>query len=351
MSTTSEYWVGPVIGEGAFGQVLYGKHKGTGRAVALKVMEQVVLKKQPHVLPSVLTERRLLQLFQESNYVVNLWASFYDSQCVYLVLELAQGGDLQGFIELGLLWNDNDDNSSSNTKDRWHRSIPYYAWQLTQAIEFLHSKRVIHCDLKPANLLLCSTTSSTSATNGSTSTEGYRLQLADFASALELDTLQLFAVPRGTTDYSPPELLKAQSDLTVAVDYWSLGCILYAMFQQQSPFHNTTDTDAASEAWTVQRILDHAAGDDDEDDNNDHEDASLDWQGVPKEWRSTIQGLLQADPAKRTAAWKMLVQSTTLLQAEPPSDVLLPQPVWAQEVEEQATELKDGALGWGVFLL
>ena len=39
MSSAAEYWVGPTIGEGAFGHVVYAIHKATERKVAIKVME------------------------------------------------------------------------------------------------------------------------------------------------------------------------------------------------------------------------------------------------------------------------------------------------------------------------
>ena len=39
MPSAAEYWVGPTIGEGAFGHVVYAIHKATERKVAIKVME------------------------------------------------------------------------------------------------------------------------------------------------------------------------------------------------------------------------------------------------------------------------------------------------------------------------
>jgi serine/threonine protein kinase len=124
MSTASEYWVGPTIGEGSFAQVVYAQHKATGKRVAIKVVEQVFLKKHPPAMQGLLTERKLLkELSQQSPHVVNLWASFLDSQCVYLVMELAMGGDLAGLIQLGL--------SDESNHDKWHQSIPHYAWQLS----------------------------------------------------------------------------------------------------------------------------------------------------------------------------------------------------------------------------
>jgi serine/threonine protein kinase len=320
MSTTSEYWVGPTIGEGSFAQVVYAQHKTTGKRVAIKVVEQVFLKKHPPAMQGLLMERKLLKALssQQSPHVVNLWASFLDSQCVYLVMELAMGGDLAGLIQLG--------RSDEKNNDKWHQSIPYYASQLIQAVQFLHSQNIVHCDIKPHNILC---------------TDQGVLQLADFASAIEIEeeTIQQ-NVPRGTSEYSCLELIRAQSsDLTVAVDFWSLGCVFYAMFQGESPFH------AASESLSVQSIVDY------------EKNASIIEMNenvfLKKEWISTIHGLLQVDPSQRIQTWKNIVVMESLalrkMAADRPSDLILPKAQWRQQVD--AAELKDGAMGWGIFLL
>jgi 3-phosphoinositide dependent protein kinase-1 len=161
MSSTDEYLVGPTIGQGSFAHVVYAKHKRSEKKVAIKVLNQITLKRRPDVMQMVLTERNVLSQLSSSAYVVNLWASFLDSQCVYLVMELALGGDLQDLIQLGL-----DD--SGNHNDEWQASIPFYARQLIQAIQYIHSKKILHCDLKPQNILI---------------EESGKLKLADFGSA------------------------------------------------------------------------------------------------------------------------------------------------------------------------
>jgi serine/threonine protein kinase len=111
--------------------------------VANKVVEKLAC--TPAVLSGLWMERNSLQQFQSSQYAVNFWASFVDTKCVYLVLELADGGDLQGLIDYYGMEHINEHWTSS--------SIPYYVEQLVRAIRFLQSKRVIHWDLKRANVL------------------------------------------------------------------------------------------------------------------------------------------------------------------------------------------------------
>ena len=286
MSSAAEYWVGPTIGEGAFGHVVYAIHKATERKVAIKVMEVPTTTTSHHAREEhrrhlrhheehqlkqktaiILNERRILSLpgLKSSRWIVDLWAAFCgsssSSRYLYFVMELATGGDLAGLIRRGL------PSSSSSSKDHrfgsWQRSsVPWYASQLIEAVNFLHSRGILHCDLKPENVLLDATTG--------------HLLLADFGCAIDTKQLQqqqqqqqqqkqqrqppeepqasLF--PRGTALYASPEILRASPPcvLTVAVDYWSVGCILHAMLHGRSPF------DRGSEALTVRAIVSYAAG-------------------------------------------------------------------------------------------
>jgi serine/threonine protein kinase len=308
MSSTSEYLVGPTIGEGGFAHVVYAKHKKSGKRVAIKVMEQITLKRRPEIMQMVLTERAVLKQL-DSSYIVNLWASFYDSQCVYLVMELVVGGDLHGLIQHGL---------SMESKERWHSSIPFYCQQLIQAVKYIHSKKILHCDLKPQNILC-------DGQGG--------LKLADFATAMAMDMMHATLVPRGTSEYSCPELLRSELNLTAAVDFWSLGCIFYAMFQNESPFH------AESEALAVELVMEYT--------EKAAYFSQLTQINVSDEWSCIIDGLLQVRPTARTQAWNDIMSKA--IGWEKPNDLLKPKASWQEEV--QSANLKDGSLGWAVFEL
>jgi len=264
MSSAADYWVGPTIGEGAFGHVVYAVHKATERKVAIKVVEvstRAPSGRKRHEAQQktlmVLNERRVLTLpeLKSSEWIVDLLAAFIDdsgggNRCLYFVMELATGGDLRGLIRRSGLATTPDADESSST---WRRcSVPYYASQLIAAVGFLHSRGILHCDLKPENLLLDAATGN--------------LKLADFGSALDTNHRKddgrwqhRVLLPRGTANYSAPELLRSTepspaSALTAAADYWSVGCILHAMLNYgRSPF------DRGSEALTVRAVFDHVA--------------------------------------------------------------------------------------------
>lgn len=394
MSSAAEYWVGPTIGEGAFGHVVYAVHKATERKVAIKVIE-IPNKIEEHRLhhqnqlkqktAMILNERKILSLpdLKSSRWIVNLWAFFCDSSSIYFVLELATGGDLNGLIRSGL---------HSSDRCLWRRfSIPRYASQLISAVDFLHNKGIVHCDLQPGNVLL-------DGTSGN-------LKLADFGCAINRKKHnpehQQSSYPRGTSCFASPELIRAASPstITVAVDYWSIGCIIHAMWHGSSPF------DRSSEALTVAaifRYIDRRKSDifvQDEIDKSEYgvsngsktTYASLDrnnedniieddisrcpWnemtsteartdkrvQDVPDLLQVISQDLLAAIPEDRINTWTNKAIPFLVLYKRDidPSDdndgqpslvsknILLPVPSWSEDVAN--TMLRDGNLGWSVF--
>jgi serine/threonine protein kinase len=238
MASTSEYWVGDAIGEGSFGVVVYGRHKTSNLHVAIKCVDKASLKRQPVHAFATVKEQQILKRINgaasKNSFVVHLYASFHDKECVYIVMECCSGGTLQDL--LNHLSNTNGSGSSLNKIEL----VQYYGLQLTDGLSYLHETcQVIHCDLKPANVLL---------------TEKGRIKLADFGSAVDLYAARASTsstqhvssarpLLRGTAAYSAPDLnvtisaQDAQPPVSFSVDLWSAGCILFAMlFDQMSPF-------------------------------------------------------------------------------------------------------------------
>eukprot|EP00521_Asterionellopsis_glacialis_P015083 CAMPEP_0195293470 /NCGR_PEP_ID=MMETSP0707-20130614/12512_1 /TAXON_ID=33640 /ORGANISM="Asterionellopsis glacialis, Strain CCMP134" /LENGTH=381 /DNA_ID=CAMNT_0040354189 /DNA_START=233 /DNA_END=1375 /DNA_ORIENTATION=- len=240
MSTTSDYYVGKMIGEGSYGCVVHANHKETKRDVAIKVVDKLSLKKHPQVLQSILTEKKLLSML-DSRYVVKLLASFHDEECIYLVMECCIGGDLTHLIQqagIGTSAAATRRTDADTRRRQYYESIPQYSLQLVNALEYIHSQGICHGDLKPDNILV---------------TQHGCLQLADFGCALYLGSCSTGDEEQsstgtmilGTVDYASPEILKGNllcNNVTVGVDLWSFGCVLYAMWRGMSPFHADSDT-------------------------------------------------------------------------------------------------------------
>ena len=367
MAATGEYMVGATIGEGAFSQVFHAKHKGSGRDVAIKVIEKVALKKNPQV-ERVWRERNILQQLNGSKHVINLWASFHDAECCYFVMECCLGGDLNHVIQEAMKELSTSPLGSSSS---WYKSIPHYGLQIVKAIQYIHSYRIIHCDLKPENILC--------KPNG-------HIQLADFGCAVQLSDSIMEEQPgegqsasgpinqddkmalRGTADYACPELLNGTQErtLTFAVDMWSFGCILYALWYGQSPFH------ALSDFLAVEGIINYAAKSDtseacrmifpDLDSDLRQGSSSSPIEGSRSqthnptaEWKQLICSLLIANPAKRLGSTQESLAS--LLEAPVWKGVDLtqdpsfapPNPPWFRN--SMINPMRDGNQGWVAFLV
>ena len=93
--------------------------------------------------------------------------------------------------------------------------------QVLLAVNFLHKIGIMHRDLKPGNILMCSKESS-----------DLRIKLSDFGFSSFYDTQKTML---GTPLYMAPEIFKKKK-YTNKVDIWSIGVITYKLLTGKSPF-------------------------------------------------------------------------------------------------------------------
>ncbi|KAH9986829.1 kinase-like domain-containing protein [Russula compacta] len=116
--------------------------------------------------------------------------------------------------------------------------------ELILAMCELYNRRIVHCDLKPGNILI--------------SKKGH-LAIADFGISLVADSREddekefeecIFHAYGGTYAYQAPEMLisRCASDFTCAVDMWSLGVIMYEMYTGKRLF-SADDNEVRNEVW------------------------------------------------------------------------------------------------------
>jgi eukaryotic-like serine/threonine-protein kinase len=118
---------------------------------------------------------------------------------------------------------------SESLLDRLARRIGYrlgllYAEQLLSAVAFAHSKRIIHCDIKPENVVLLSED---------------RVALTDFGIAKVALRTQAMSSVAGTLGYMAPE--HAMGRPSYRSDVFSLGLVLWKLFSgklPEWPFHS-----------------------------------------------------------------------------------------------------------------
>ncbi|KAL8551687.1 hypothetical protein ACS0TY_000671 [Phlomoides rotata] len=217
-----------IYGVGSYSKVVRAKKKDTGNVYAMKIMDKKFITKE-NKTAYVKLERIVLDQLDHPG-VVRLFFTFQDSFSLYMALESCDGGELFDQItRKGRLSED---------------EARFYAAEVVDALEYIHSMGLIHRDIKPENLLL--------------TTDGH-IKIADFGSVKPMQGSRITVLPNaasddkactfvGTAAYVPPEVLNS-SPATFGNDLWALGCTLYQMLSGSSPFKDTSE-------WLIfQRII------------------------------------------------------------------------------------------------
>jgi serine/threonine protein kinase len=195
------------LGRGTYGVVEAYQVGKDGVLVAVKsVIDEYEL--TSGINGGLVVEMAFLSTLSHPN-VVRLLDAFVGRDGMSLVLQLADGGTLDGALAAY-----RDEERELSLVER--RSA---CFQLLRAVAYLHSRDVLHGDLKPSNVLV--------VRGGECGTDRYLLSdlgLASIARCSRRDAR--FASNAFSVWYRPVELLEG-GDYTVAGDSWALGCVLY----------------------------------------------------------------------------------------------------------------------------
>uniref|UniRef100_A0A8C4H849 protein kinase C n=1 Tax=Dicentrarchus labrax TaxID=13489 RepID=A0A8C4H849_DICLA len=201
-----------VLGSGQFGIVYGGKHRKSGRDVAIKIIDKLRFPtKQESQLRN---EVAILQSLHHPG-VVNLDCMFETPERVFVVMEKLHGDMLEMIL--------------SSEKGRLpERITKFMVTQILVALRHLHFKNIVHCDLKPENVLLASADSFP------------QVKLCDFGFARIIGEKSFRRSVVGTPAYLAPEVLRNKG-YNRSLDMWSVGVIIYVSLSGTFPFNEDED--------------------------------------------------------------------------------------------------------------
>lgn len=190
------------LGEGGSAQIFLGRHVYSGQKVAIKVPRPQVKN------ATVYNEARLLTRLRHA-HVINMRMCGVQKNQPFLVLDYAPYGTLR---------------QQYNTHRAFSLStVLHFVEQIASGLEYIHSKRLIHCDIKPENMLLL---------------KPEYLILSDFGIAVPEQSIFARRKPAGTIRYMAPEQLLGTP--CRASDQYALAVMVFEWLSGQPPFTGTS---------------------------------------------------------------------------------------------------------------
>ncbi|KAG0743273.1 hypothetical protein G6F57_001291 [Rhizopus arrhizus] len=219
-SRITEYEFLDKLGEGTFGEVHKARNKRTGEFVALK---RILMHNEKEGIPiTAMREIKILKQLRNKNIVPLVDIAVdrgnpakKEKGSIYMVFPYMDH-DLAGLL----------DNPSVRLSQP---QIKAYLKQLLEGTAYLHHNKILHRDMKAANLLI--------------DNEGV-LQIADFGLARGIEgENKEYTNCVVTRWYRPPELLLGERKYTTAIDMWGVGCVFGELLKSRPILQGQDDID------------------------------------------------------------------------------------------------------------
>ncbi|EAT38772.1 AAEL009360-PA [Aedes aegypti] len=201
-----DYEVYEILGKGGFASVYRARCLGSGTFVAIKMIDKKLM--QSSGMANRVRQEVSIHSQLKHPSILELYTFFEDASHVYLVLELAENGELQRYLR-----------ETKKTFNEYEAASVLK--QVVDGLLYLHSHHILHRDMSLANLLL---------------TKQMTVKISDFGLATQLTRPdEKHMTLCGTPNYISPEVASRASH-GLPADVWGLGCMLYTFLVGKPPF-------------------------------------------------------------------------------------------------------------------
>ncbi|EJT51219.1 serine/threonine-protein kinase nrc-2 [Trichosporon asahii var. asahii CBS 2479] len=221
-----------LLGKGDVGKVYLVREKKTDKLFAMKVLSKKEMIKR-NKIKRALAEQEILAMSNHP-FIVTLFHSFQSNDYLFFVLDYCMGGEFFRALQ------------TRPGKCLAEEHAKFYAAEVIAALEYLHLNGYIYRDLKPENILLHQSGHimlsdfDLSKQSGPAGGAPAVIKQSGQNGVLLVDTRSCIADFRtnsfvGTEEYIAPEVIKGCGH-TSAVDWWTLGILIYEMIFATTPF-------------------------------------------------------------------------------------------------------------------
>ena len=263
------YEILQVLGEGSFGYVAKAKSRLNHKIYAIKQLNFSNAQKQKEI-DLVENEVAILKNM-EHPLITKYYKSFKEGNCLYIVMEFMDNGDLGELIK-----GHKTLNKPIDEERLWNIFI-----QALTSLEFVHSKGIIHRDIKPANLFVSNDGTiklgdfgvAANYKNDNNNQEQKKMKMMQNINQMDKDKiakLNCQGTVVGTAPFMSPEMIKnVEYDLTT--DVYSMGCTFFEAMYWIFPRIPAMDLKGLLEGKSFLQLIDNKIKD-----NKDYYSKELD---------------------------------------------------------------------------
>lgn len=195
-----------VVGRGAYGIVHLCQRLSDKKHVIIKQIPVEQMTKEER--QAALNEVKVLSMLSHPN-IIEYYENFLEDKALMIVMEYAQGGTLLDYLQ------------SQNGRLLEEEEILHFFAQMLLSIQHVHSKQILHRDLKTQNILL--------------DKNKKVVKIGDFGISKVLSSKSKAYTVVGTPCYISPELCEGKP-YNQKSDIWALGCVLYELASLKRAF-------------------------------------------------------------------------------------------------------------------